>query len=52
MITTIICFINCILVMFGGEGFIKNVDMAFCGALLELIITVGVAGIINLLKGF
>lgn len=51
MITAIICFINCIITMFGGEGFIKNCDAAFCCAFLELIIAVGIGGIISLLKG-
>lgn len=45
MITTVLCFINSFITMFGGEGFIKNFDMAFCCAILELIITVGVIGI-------
>lgn len=51
MITTIICFINCFIILLGGEGFIKDVDAAFCCALLELIITVGIAGIASVLKG-
>ena len=50
MITIVICFINSFITMLGGEGFIKNYDMAFCCALLELIITIGVAFIISVWK--
>jgi hypothetical protein len=52
MITTVLCFINGFILMFGGEGFIKNFDAAFCCAMLELIITIGVIGIVSALKGF
>ena len=50
MITTIICFINCFITMFGGKEFIKSYDMAFCCALLELIITAGIAWTITIWK--
>lgn len=50
MITAIICFINCIITMFGGEGFIKSFDMAFCCGMFELIITGGVILILSMLK--
>lgn len=51
MLTTIVCFINGYIILLGGRGFIKDYDMAFCCALLELIITIGVLGIISVLKG-
>ena len=51
MITTIICFINGFIIMFGGNGFIKNFDAAFCCGMLELIITIGILGIVFALKG-
>lgn len=51
MITSVFCYINSFIIVFGGEGFIKNYDAAFWCVILELIITMGVLKIADVLKG-